>query len=415
MKTKEINLPEIIGKGYGKFWKDTTHRYVICKGSRSSKKSKTTALWIIYHMMKYPLSNALVVRQVYNTHRDSTYSDLQWAVNRLKVSHLWKFSKSSLWVEYMPTGQRIMFRGCDNAMSITSISVPKGVLNICWFEEFFQINEDDFNKIDMSIRGELPPGYFFRIIGTFNPWSDKHFSKKRFFDDPDEMTYSFTTNYMVNEWNGPETIKLFENMKKRNPRRYRIEGLGEWGISEGLVYDNWEVSNFNLKDIPNSQDFILCYGADFGFNDPTTILSIAVDEENKYIYIYSELYKKYMTPDDIEKMIKDNNLQKCRIIADCSRPEIISQLNRKGCNVVACKKGKDSILTGIQFIQDYKIIVHPSCTHVQEELSLYCWDKDKLGNKLDKPEDTNNHTLDALRYSLEPIMKPKQKSRVRSW
>lgn len=414
MRTR-VNIAEIIGKGYGKFWRDTTHRYVICKGSRSSKKSKTTALWIIYTMMKYPLSNALVVRQVYNTHRDSTYSDLQWAAERLKVSHLWRFSKSLLTAEYIPTGQKILFRGCDNAMSITSISVPKGVLNIAWFEEFYQISEDDFNKIDMSIRGTLPEGYFFRIIATFNPWSDKHFSKKRFFDNPDEMTYSFTTNYLLNEWNGPETIKLFEVMKERNPRRYRIEGLGEWGISEGLVYDNWEVSSFNLKDIPNSQDFILCYGADFGFNDPTTILSVAVDEENKYIYIYNELYKKFLTPDDIEKLIKDNNLQKSRIIADNARPEIINQLNRKGCNVVACKKGKDSVLTGIQFIQDYKIIVHASCIHVQEELALYCWDKDKLGNRLDKPEDNNNHTLDALRYSLEPVMKPKQKSRARSW
>lgn len=415
MKTKEINLPAIIGKGYGKFWKDKEHRYIALKGSRGSKKSKTTALWIIYNMMKYPKSNTLCIRQIANTLRDSVFADLQWAAERLGVSHLWDFPKGKLEVRYVPTGQRILFRGLDNPLSLTSLAVPKGVLNFVWIEEAYQIKEDAFDKIDMSIRGELPDNYFFRIILTFNPWSEHSWLKKRFFDDPDKFTLSFTTTYKVNEWIGQQTIELFKEMSIRNPRRYRIEGLGEWGVSQGLIFDNWEIQDFDLSKLSNKNELINVNGMDFGYEDPTTLIRSAVDDNNKIIYIYEEYWNQHQTPDDIEKMIKDNDLQKISIIADNARPEIIQQLNRKGCNIKPCKKGKDSVLTGIIFIQDYKIIVHPNCTNIIKELSLYAWLVDKDGKTQDKPEDANNHCIDALRYSLEPIMKPKQKSRVRSW
>ena len=128
----------------------------------------------------------------------------------------------------MPTGQKILFRGLDDPMSITSITVEKGYLCWCWFEEAFQIaNEDDFNKVDMSIRGELPEGYFKQIIITFNPWSEKHWLKRRFFDPVDDPNIlALTTTYKCNEWLGPDDIKLFDAMKISNPRRYNIEGEG---------------------------------------------------------------------------------------------------------------------------------------------------------------------------------------------
>ena len=165
-----INLPEKVGKGYGTFWR-SKQRYLVCKGSRGSKKSVTTSMKLIYKIMEYPLSNALVIRQVFNTHKDSTWTQLKWAANNLGVSHLWKFSRSPLEATYLPTGQKILFRGLDDAMSITSITVEVGYLCFVWFEEAYQIkSEDDFNKVDMSIRGKLPEGYYKQIMITFNPW-----------------------------------------------------------------------------------------------------------------------------------------------------------------------------------------------------------------------------------------------------
>ena len=177
----KINLAKKIGKGYKTFW-NYKGRYRVVIGGRGSKKSTTTAQWIIYNMMKYPLANTLV----FNTHKDSTWTQLKWATHNLGVSHLWYFSKSPIEATYLPTGQKILFRGLDDPMSITSITVEHGYLCWAWFEEAYQVvNEDDFNKIDMSIRGELPKGYFKQLTLTLNPWSEKHWIKKRFFDNPD--------------------------------------------------------------------------------------------------------------------------------------------------------------------------------------------------------------------------------------
>ena len=402
----KINLPSKIGRGYKEFW-NCKKRYRAVKGSRGSKKSVTESQWIIYNMMKYPLANTLVVRRVFNTHKDSTWTQLKWAANNLGVSHLWKFSKSPLEAEYIPTGQKILFRGLDDPMGITSITVEKGYLCWCWFEEAFQImNEDDFNKVDMSIRGELPKGYFKQITLTFNPWSEKHWIKKRFFDNPDSDTLAITTNYTCNEWLGQDDIKVFEKMKENNPRRYKIEGLGEWGIAEGLVYENFEELEFNVEEISKKTGVISLFGLDFGYtNHPTAFIALLVDKANSAIYIFDEIYKKGLTNKDIYNEINYRGYSKERIIADSAEPKSIEELKRLGLRrCKAARKGADSILFGIQKLQDYKIYVHPKCENTLVELNNYVFDT-KDGKILNKPIDDYNHLMDAMRYATESMEK----------
>lgn len=400
----KINLPDIVGKGYATYW-NYKGRYRVVKGGRGSKKSTTTALWIIYNMMKYPLANTLVIRRVFNTHKDSTYTQLKWASNVLKVSHLWKFSKSPLEATYIPTGQKILFRGLDDPMSITSITVEHGHLCWCWFEEAFQVmNEDDFNKVDMSIRGELPKGYFKQITLSFNPWSEKHWLKKRFFDIEDEDVLAITTNYACNEFLGEDDKKLFEKMKINNPRRYNIEGLGNWGIAEGLVYSNFEELDFDIEEIKKRRNIKSAFGLDFGYtNDPTAFICLLVDLDNMEIFIFDEHYQKAMSNKMIVDMIKYKGYAKERIIGDSSEPKSIDDIKKQGIyRIKGARKGKDSILNGIQYIQDFKIYVHPKCENTLIELSNYVWDT-KDGNAINKPIDDYNHLMDALRYSLEDI------------
>ena len=400
----KINLPDIVGKGYATYW-NYKGRYRVVKGGRGSKKSTTTALWIIYNMMKYPLANTLVIRRVFNTHKDSTYTQLKWASNVLKVSHLWKFSKSPLEATYIPTGQKILFRGLDDPMSITSITVEHGHLCWCWFEEAFQVmNEDDFNKVDMSIRGELPKGYFKQITLSFNPWSEKHWLKKRFFDIEDEDVLAITTNYACNEFLGEDDKKLFEKMKINNPRRYNIEGLGNWGIAEGLVYSNFEDLDFDIEEIKKRKNIKSAFGLDFGYtNDPTAFICLLVDLDNMEIFIFDEHYQKAMSNKMIVDMIKYKGYAKERIIGDSSEPKSIDDIKKQGIyRIKGARKGKDSILNGIQYIQDFKIYVHPKCENTLIELSNYVWDT-KDGNAINKPIDDYNHLMDALRYSLEDI------------
>ena len=398
------NLPQIIGKGYATYW-NYKGRYRVVKGGRGSKKSTTTALWIIYKMMQYPLANTLVIRRIFNTHKDSTYTQLKWASNVLGVSHLWKFSKSPLEATYISTGQKILFRGLDDPMSITSITVEHGHLCWCWFEEAFQVmNEDDFNKVDMSIRGELPKGYFKQITLSFNPWSEKHWLKKRFFDVKDEDVLAITTNYTCNEFLGEDDKKLFEKMKINNPRRYNIEGLGNWGIAEGLVYSNFEELDFNVEDIKKRPNVKSAFGLDFGYtNDPTAFIASLIDLDNMEIFIFDEHYQKAMSNKDIANMIKYKGYSKERIVGDSSEPKSIDDIKRQGIyRLKGARKGKDSILNGIQYIQDFKIYVHPKCENTLIELSNYVWDT-KEGNVINKPIDDYNHLMDALRYSLEDI------------
>ena len=164
-----LNLPDVVGKGYATFW-NFKGRYRVVKGGRGSKKSCTAALWYIYMMMKMPLANTVVVRRYFNTHRDSTYAQLKWAINRLGVQGAWKCTINPMEITYLPTGQKILFRGFDDPQSITSITVEHGHLCWVWIEEAFQItNEAEFNKLDLSIRGKLPDGYFKQITFTFNP------------------------------------------------------------------------------------------------------------------------------------------------------------------------------------------------------------------------------------------------------
>lgn len=169
LKTKTIKLPKIVGKGYKSYW-NFRGRYAACKGSRASKKSKTTALRIIYNMMKYDKSNTLVVRKTYRTLKDSCFTDLKWATRRLEVEHLWEFKYSPLEATYLPTGQKILFRGLDDPLKITSITVDYGFLCWVWLEEAYEItSEKDFDTLDESIRGELPPHLWKQWMITFNP------------------------------------------------------------------------------------------------------------------------------------------------------------------------------------------------------------------------------------------------------
>ena len=405
MKTNEIRLSEVIGKGYNRFW-NSKKRYVVCKGSRGSKKSKTSALWHIVKIMEYPEANALVIRKVGRTLKDSCFSDLQWAINKLGVGKYWKATVSPMELTYLPTGQKILFRGLDDPLKITSISVPKGFICFVWIEEAYELGkEEEFDTLDESIRGDLPEGYFKRFTITFNPWNEHHWLKKRFFDNPDDDVLALTTTYLCNEWLDDSDRSLLEKMKTRNPRRYQVAGLGNWGVIDGLVYENWREEVFTLSDVRN---FITVAGLDFGYtNDPTAFFLGFLDQENKKLYVWDEMYQKGLSNKRIFEEIQNLGYSKERITADSAEPKSIDELKGYGLRVSPAKKGKDSILNGIQWIQDLEIIIHPRCINFLTEIGGYTWKEDKFGKKLNEPVDDMNHLMDAMRYGLEKYIKNK--------
>ncbi|MCG1060129.1 PBSX family phage terminase large subunit [Staphylococcus epidermidis] len=407
----EVQLDKIVGGGYNQFFNNKNF-YRVVKGSRGSKKSKTTAINFIYRIMEYNWANLLVVRRFSNTNKQSTYTDLRWATNRLGVKHLFKFNDSLPEITYKPTGQKILFRGLDDPLKITSITVENGILCWAWFEEAYQIETfDKFSTVVESIRGSVDdPEFFKQITITFNPWSERHWLKPTFFDEDTKLnnTFSYTTTFRVNEWLDDVDIGRYEDLYRTNPRRARIVCDGDWGVAEGLVFENFEVKEFDwVKKLKDKQ--VVAHGSDFGFTqDPTTLVSTIVDTQNKELWIYNEHYQRGMLTDEIYQMYIDKGLKNAEIIADSAEKRLITEIKRKGIsNIKPSVKGQGSIMQGVQFIQGFKIYVHPSCEHTIEELNTYTFDQDKDGNWLNKPIDENNHILDALRYSLEKFHFPR--------
>ncbi len=437
---QKINLPDVVGKGYGSFWR-YKGRYRVVKGSRGSKKSKTTALWYIWGLMKYNGANLLVVRKSYRSLKDSCYTELLWAINRLGVEEWFTWKENPLEITYIPTGQKIYFRGLDDPLKVTSITVKTGSLCWLWIEEAYEVmNEDDFNMLDESIRGQVPEGLFKQITFTFNPWNERHWLKHRFFDDfvgydsegkpiykerkdplsSDGQIMAITTDYRCNEWLDEADLKVFETMKKNNPRRYAVAGLGEWGVVDGLIYENWREEEFTMinkkqfvdmkeEDRPKHPVFFddvkNAFGLDFGFtNDPSALFIGFVDLNKRKIYVYDEFYETGLSNRRIAEKIVEMGYSKGHITCDSSEPKSIEELKSLGIYAKGAKKGKDSINNGIQWIQDFEIIIHPRCVNFITEISNYIWSKDKFGKKLNVPVDYFNHLMDAMRYGCEEFI-----------
>jgi len=403
--TAKKSIRSFVGGGYDEFWR-FKGRYRVCKGSRASKKSKTTALWYATWLNKkgYEDANLIVFRKTYRTIKDSCFTDLKWALDRLGVINEWNITLSPLEMTRKKTGQKILFRGLDDTLKITSVTVEKGSLCWAWLEEAYEVmNEADFDILNESIRGECPAPLFKQWTITFNPWNEHHWLKKRFFDAPPSPDIlAMTTNYMCNEWLDESDIRMFEDMRVRNPRRYAVAGLGGWGIVDGLVYENWREEAFDIDHIRQLPGVVSAFGMDFGYtNDPSTLFCGLLDKENKRLYVFDEMYQKGMSNKRIADTVQDMGYGKERITADSAEPKSIDELKGLGLRVRAAAKGKDSIQNGIQWIQDLEIIIHPRCVNFITEISNYTWDKDKFGNKLNVPIDDFNHLMDAMRYALE--------------
>ena len=404
---KRLYLPEVVGRGYGTFWR-FKGRYRVVKGSRASKKSTTTALNFIVRMMQYPDSNLLVIRKTGRTLHDSCFNQLLWAIHRLGVGAFWTSREIPLEITYKPTGQKIFFRGLDDPLKVTSITVEHGSLCWLWIEEAYEImSQDDFDMLDESIRGEVPPGLFKQVTLTFNPWNQRHWLKARFFDVSDPDILAMTTNYMCNEWLDEQDRRLFERMKEQNPRRYRVAGLGDWGIVEGLVYDKWREEAFDIDTIRAMGSVKSIFGLDFGYtNDPTALFCGLIDTTAKTVWVFDEMYESGMSNERIYEKVCAMGYGKEKIIADSAEPKSIDRLRELGLSrIKGARKGRDSILSGIDFFQDYTIIIHPRCVNFITEIGNYCYDKDASGRPINRPVDDFNHLMDAMRYAGEDIIR----------
>lgn len=373
---------------------DYSNRWEVYMGSAGSAKSYFITQKLIIRATREKIK-ILVCRRTGATLRNTCFSLFKDIIAKWKLTPYVKIRETDFNIKF-PNGSEIIFMGLDEETKLLSLNN----IGCIFVEEAFEVPKNIVEQLNLRLRGSTLNK---QIIMAFNPISKHHW----LYDfcevnNPPSFKYIHST-YKDNPFLDSEVILQMEELYKRNPQKARIFCDGEWGIdSDGLVFQNWKVQEFNHAEI----DGELLVGLDFGFvNDISALVASVLDEANKRIYIFNIWGARGKTNKDLVDVITRLGFNKSVIIADAAEPKSIEEIKRAGITKIKpCKKGADSIIHGIQKLQNYEIIVHPSCDGIITEFENYTWQKDKYTDVyINKPIDDFNHYIDALRYSLQCV------------
>lgn len=394
-KERKLN-PACFNKWIYDIIDDYKYRIEVYMGGAGSGKSYGACQKVLLKALKYK-RRVLIIRKTQNTLKVSIWRLMLDLLIESGYYDFCNINKSDLEIE-LPNGSIFIFKGLDDPEKIKSIT---GITDIV-IEEATELIEEEFTQLNLRLR---PKEEYPQIYLMFNPISKKNWVYNYFFiNELDPNTRLVTTTYRDNKFLTPEYVAELERLQYRNPAYYRIYTLGEFATLDKLVFPTYTtkiISNEEVKGLPRWT------GLDFGYvNDPSAIVNGNIDVANKKIYVRQEYVRKGMLNDEIAEKMIALGLQKEKSYGDSAEPKSIAEIRGKGVNIEATEKGKDSIMHGIQWIQQYELIVDERCFKVCEELENYTWKKDKkTGEYINEPVDTFNHTIDAIRYGLNKYIK----------
>ncbi len=389
-----------VNKVYSPYLFNYSNRNEVYYGGGGSGKSVFVAQKLILKSLN-DVRKVLVIRKVAATQKDSCFSLVTKILTDIKILKYCTVNKSTFEIT-LPNGSVFLFKGLDDSEKIKSITDISDI----WIEEATEITFDDYTQLNLRLRS---PKANNQIILSFNPVSKANWVYKHFFENETDA-FILQTTYKDNRFLPEDYIKSLEEMKKTNYTYYKIYALGEFCSLDRLIFTNWEEQDFDIDLLIKERNLTTITGLDFGFtNDPTAFVVALCDEENKELYIIDEFQDTGLLNTDIANKIKALGYSKNLIYADSAEQKSIEEIKRNGIpRIKPCSKGKDSIVFGIQLLQQYKIIVKPNCQGIITELQNYAWEKDKSGEYVNKPIDKYNHLLDALRYGMQAITKNKK-------
>ena len=390
----------IFNSVYLPYLEDFSTRFIVFYGGAGSGKSHFIAQRYVYKALK-DVRKVLVLRKVNRTTKASTFQMLLDIVKQFGIYDRCSINRTDFTIT-LPNGSQFLCMGLDDPEKIKSIAG----LTDAWMEEATEFTMDDFSQVNLRIRD--PKAVNQQIVLSFNPVSKANWCYLQFFADNhnlDEFRRSVTvvhTTYKDNKFLPQDYVDSLLQMQKTNEVYYKIYALGEFGSLDKLIYNNWQSFEFDHEKI---QGQLIC-GLDFGYtNDPTRFVASVYCEKEHRIYIFEEWGGTGYLNDEIAYEIKEMGFGKSTIIADSAEAKSIEEIRRKGVSrIKPAAKGRGSILQGIQKVQQFELIVHPSCVNTIEELKNYAWKKDKDTNEyINEPIDEYNHCLDALRYSMQCV------------
>lgn len=386
------------------------HTHYRLKGGRGSTKSSFISIEIILGIMKDPKANAMALRKVGRNLADSVYTQLLWAIDILGVSEYWQTKKNPLEIVYRPTGQRIIFRGADNPRKIKSTKFQSGYCKFIWYEEASEFGGmEEIRNINQSL---MRGGSSFIVFYSFNPprsvsnWINTDTALTR----SDTLVHHSTYLDVPPQWLGEAFITEAEHLKAVKPEAYEHEYLGKATGTGGEVFRNVTLREISDEEIKNFDR--IHRGLDWGYAvDPLHYTVNHYDKTRRRLYIFYEIHAAGLSNRKAAELIKAENKGNGVIVCDSAEPKSIAEVNGYGLRCTGAKKGPDSVEYGIKFLQDLEeIIIDPKrCPATAEEFLHYELEKDKEGNFKAGFPDRNNHSIDAVRYSL--VIEPRKPER----
>lgn len=394
-----MNIDIEVNKTYIPYLNNNSKVQIFFGGSSSGKSvflSQRTVLDILKGR------NYLIVRKVARTIRQSIYNEIIKCINEYNLSLVFAINKTDMTIT-ASNGYQILFCGLDDAQKLKSITPAKGVITDILVEEATEIEYSDYKEISKRLRGKSDFKGIKRITFAFNPILQTSWLYKEFFGKwndsmtryEDENVSILKTTYKDNAFLEQDDIERLEN--ETDEYYYNVYTLGNWGVLGSVIFKNWKVED--CADIRKIADNYK-NGLDFGFaSDPAALVRTHYDKKHKTIYILDELYQRGMTNDILAEEVK-TMIGYEYVICDSSEPKSIKELKNHNINALGAKKGKDSVVHGIQWLQQHTIIIDPLCQNFKNEIQQYQW-KEVQGQAVPIPIDKNNHLIDALRYAYE--------------
>ncbi|MFC6464966.1 PBSX family phage terminase large subunit [Marinilactibacillus sp. GCM10026970] len=410
MADVQVKLSDLIAPSFYRVYKaikNLEYAHFWLKGGRGSTKSSFISLVIVLGIMQDPKANATILRKVASTLRGSVYDQYLWAIDMLGVGHLWKESVSPLQITYIPTGQKIIFKGADKPRKVKSSKFRVGYSKFLHYEEVDEFNSaQEIRTLNQSlIRG----GPNIQVFYSFNPpksqnnWANTQVEEQGIRSDT--MVHSSDYLSVPAEWLGEQFILDAEHLKEMQPKIYEHEYLGIVTGTGAEVFTNLTFREIEDEEI---QRFDTTYrGLDFGFAaDPLHYMENYYDKTRKRLYIFVEIHQTGMKNAAAVREIKRLNPANRRITADSAEPRTISEFEELGLIIDPAKKGPGSIDHGMKFLQDMNEIVidRARCPNTAREFEGYELERDKNGNLKGTYPDKDNHSIDTARYSLEDVM-----------